>query len=96
LANVYENFEVSLVTVAMNTLIQCSSQDFSMGILVGVWGRSPLDWIGGLGAKPQPPEAGDLEAKPPAVGGKVIWERKPQRWAIFAIFLLKITHFIYN
>jgi len=56
---------------------QWQSQDFSLGEggLVVIWGR-----------RPQLLEAGDLGAKPPAAGGKVVWGRSPKRWAIFAIF----------
>jgi len=48
------------------------------GILVGFWGGT-LSHGGhwSLGAKPQ--AAGGLETKPPASGGKGVWDRAPSR-----------------
>ena len=50
-----------------NMLSQARSQKFAMGgAVLRVWGRSP-----------QLPEAGSLEAKPPAAGGTGVWGRSP-------------------
>jgi len=56
------------------------SQEFVIGgrAVAGVRGQSP-----------QPPKAGGLMAKPPAARGKEVWERSPQRSAIFTIFQQK-------
>ena len=47
-------------------LVQARSQKFAMG-----------GFFGGLGAEPQPLEAGGLGAKPPASGGTEVWGRAP-------------------